>query len=153
LKYWSLVSYYRSVIIVTPDISIDESELQEEFIRASGPGGQNVNKVATSVQLRFDLANSKSLPEEVRKRLISLAGNRVTENGVLIIEARRFRNQGQNRKDAIERLVKLVHKAAETPNIRHKTRPTLGSKIRRLDAKRIRARSKQLRVRVNPGNE
>ncbi len=141
------------MIKVTPTITIDESEIQEEFIRASGPGWQNVNKVATTVQLRFDVANSRSLPEEVRKRLISLAGNRVTENGVLIIDARRFRAQGRNRKDATNRLVDLIRKAAETPLIRHKTRPTLGSRMRRLDAKRNRAESKRVRARVDPSNQ
>jgi len=93
------------MIQVTPAIAIGENELQEEFIRASGPGGQNVNKVSTAVRLRFDVANSRSLPEEVRIRLISLAGNQITEDGILIIDARRFRTQGRNREDATNRLV------------------------------------------------
>jgi len=125
------------MIQITRTIKIDESEIQENFIRASGPGGQNVNKVATTVQLRFDVANSRSLPDEVRKRLISLAGNRITEDGVLIIEARRFRTQGRNREDATERLVKLIRKAAQRPQIRRKTRPTLASKKRRLESKAV----------------
>ena len=119
------------MIPITHTITIDENEIQEHFVHASGPGGQNVNKVATSVQLRFDVANSRSLPEEVRKRLISLAGNRITEDGILIIEARRFRTQGRNREDATERLVELIRNATRRPIIRRKTRATLASKIHR----------------------
>ena len=141
------------MIHVTRAITIDESEIQECFVRASGPGGQNVNKVATTVQLRFDVANSRSLPEEVRKRLISLAGNRVTEDGVLIIDARRFRTQGRNREDATDRLVTLIRKAAQRPIIRRKTRPTLASKIRRLESKRRSAESKRIRGPVRPNSE
>ena len=141
------------MIHITPAITIDESEIQECFVRASGPGGQNVNKVATAVQLRFDVANSRSLPEEVRKRLISLAGNRVTEDGVLIIDARRFRTQGRNREDATDRLVTLIRKAAQRPIIRRKTRPTLASKIRRLESKRRSAESKRIRGPVRPSSE
>ena len=137
----------------TRTIAIDESEIQEYFVRASGPGGQNVNKVATTVQLRFDVANSRSLPEEVRKRLISLAGNRITEDGILIIDARRFRTQGRNREDANDRLVELIRNAAQRPKIRRKTRPTLASKIRRLESKRRGAESKLVRGPVHPDNE
>ncbi len=133
------------MIQVTPTIAIDESEIQEEFIRASGPGGQNVNKVATAVQLRFDVANSRSLSDDVRERLIWLARGRITEKGVLIIDARRFRNQGANREDAVERLVDLIRKAAQKPKVRYKTRPTLGSKMRRLETKDRRAETKHLR--------
>jgi len=133
------------MIYVTQTIAIDESEIQQEFIRASGPGGQNVNKVATAVQRRFDVAKSPSLSDDVRDRLISLARKRITEEGVLIIDARRFRTQGANRQDAIERLVELIRKAAQEPQIRRKTRPTLGSKTRRLETKRHQAETKRLR--------
>jgi len=138
------------MIQITHTITIDESEIQEYFVRASGPGGQNVNKVATTVQLRFDVANSRSLPEEVRKRLISLASNRITTDGILIIEARRFRTQGRNREDATDRLVELIRNAARRPKIRRKTRPTLASKVRRLESKRRSAESKRIRGPVHP---
>ncbi|MFC2019277.1 alternative ribosome rescue aminoacyl-tRNA hydrolase ArfB [Chloroflexota bacterium] len=141
------------MIRITSTIAIDESEIREYFIRASGPGGQNVNKVATTVQLRFDVANSRSLPEEVRKRLISLADNRITEDGVLIIDARRFRTQGRNREDATDRLVELIRNAAQRPKVRRKTRPTLASKIRRLESKRRVAANKRVRGTVPPDNE
>jgi len=133
------------MIHITRSITIGESEIQEYFVRSSGPGGQNVNKVATAVQIRFDVANSPSLPDEVRKRLISLAGNRITENGILIIDARRFRNQGRNREDATNRLVELIRNAAQVPKTRHQTRPTLASKIRRLESKRHVADIKRMR--------
>ena len=142
------------MIQVTPTIAINENELVEEFIRASGPGGQNVNKVSSAVQLRFDVANSRSLPEEVRRRLITLASNRITEDGMLIIDARQFRTQGRNREDAIDRLVELIRKAAQRPKARRKTKPTLGSKVRRLKAKRLRTKTKQSRramAEVNDG--
>jgi ribosome-associated protein len=136
------------MIQVTPTIAIDENEIHQEFIQSSGPGGQNVNKVATAVQLRFDVANSPSLPDEVRERLLSLTRRRITKEGVLVIDARRFRTQGANRQDAMERLVGLIRKAAQKPRIRRKTRPTLGSKMRRLEAKRRRAQTKRLRSQI-----
>lgn len=136
------------MIQVTPTIAIDESEIQQEFVRASGPGGQNVNRVATAVQLRFDVSNSPSLPYEIREKLLSLAGRRITKEGVLVIDARRFRTQGANRQDAMERLVGLIRKAAQKRQIRRKTRPTLGSKMRRLEAKRRHAKAKRLRSQI-----
>ena len=141
------------MIRITRNLALDENEVQEEFIRASGPGGQNVNKVATAVQLRFDVVNSQSLPDEVRQRLLSLARKRITEDGVLVIEARRFRSQRANRRDALERLVELIRKAAQKPQIRRKTRPTLASKRLRLEVKRRRARTKRLRRPVQDIND
>ena len=132
------------MIQVTSTIAINENELHEEFLRASGPGGQNINKVSTAVRLRFNV-NSPSIPDSVRERLISLAHGRVTEEGILIVEARRFRTQGANRKDAVGRLLELIRKAAQEPQMRHKTRPTLGSKVRRLKTKHRRAKTKESR--------
>lgn len=128
---------------ITPNIAIEESELKEEFIRSSGPGGQNVNKVSTAVRLRFDAAHSPALSEAVRRRLKTLAGTRMTAEGELMIEARRFRTQGANREDAIERLTQLIREAAKKPEIRYKTRPTLGSKLRRLESKHHHTETKQ----------
>jgi len=122
-----------------------ERELQFEYIRASGPGGQNVNKVATAVQLRFDVVDSSSLTADVKARLIKLAGKRMTDAGVLIIEANRFRTQEKNREDAIERLNELVRKASEKPKLRHKTKPTRAAKEERLKSKKIRAEIKRTR--------
>jgi ribosome-associated protein len=133
------------MLYITPTLAIDESEIQLEFIRASGPGGQHVNKVASAVQLRFDVRNSLSLPNDVRERLLRLAGSRITEDGILIITARRFRSQERNRQDAIERLVELIRKAAEEPRLRRKTKPTLASKRRRLDTKHRRSETKRTR--------
>ena len=122
-------------IYIAPGIAIDEKEIEEEFILASGPGGQNINKVSTAVQLRFDIANSSSLTEEIKKRLIMIGGKSVTKNGVLIIKARRFRKQELNRQDAMKRLKILIRKAAKKPLKRIKTKPTQASKIRRLESK------------------
>ncbi len=133
------------MIRITRSISIDESEIHERFIRSSGPGGQNVNKVSTAVQLRFDVKGSPSLPEDVRLRLGKLAGRRMTDKGVLIIEARRSRHQEKNRSDALERLKTLIVKATQKPKSRTKTKPTAASKRRRLDDKKRRSSTKQLR--------
>ena len=130
---------------ITSTITIDENEIHEEFIRSSGPGGQNVNKVATAVQLRFDVYNSTSLPDDVRKRLVRLAGRRINQDGILIIDAHRFRTQERNRQDAIDRLVELIRKAAEKPRIRRKTKPPIASKIRRLETKRRIGKTKRIR--------
>jgi ribosome-associated protein len=115
------------MIPVTPHLSIDEDEIAETFIRGSGPGGQNVNKVASAVQLRFDVLNSPSLPEDVKARLSGLAGRRLTQDGVLVISAQRFRTQERNREDALSRLVELIRLATERPKPVRPTRPTIAS--------------------------
>jgi len=138
---------------VSPDLVIDERELEERFIRASGPGGQNVNKVATAVQIRFDVRRSPSLPEAVRERLLRIAGSRVSAEGILTIEARRFRTQERNREDARERLVTLIRRAAEAPVPRHATRPTAGSQVRRLESKRHRGELKASRRTLPDADE
>jgi len=133
------------MIQITPDIRIRETELRLDFIRSSGPGGQNVNKVATAVQLRFDVFTSPSLPEDVRRRLVRIAGKKVSKEGVLLIDARRFRTQERNRQDAVDRLIQWVRRAAEKPKKRIKTKPTLSSRERRLEGKRQRSETKRLR--------
>ncbi len=133
---------------ITPEIAVSDDEIVLQFVRSSGPGGQHVNKVATAVQLRFDVAGSPSLPAEVRTRLRSIAGRRLTEGGILVIDARRFRTQERNRQDAIERLVTLIRRAAQRPKPRKKTRPSAGARQRRLEEKRRRGETKLLRRRV-----
>ncbi len=144
----------RKVMIeVTDRIQISEDELAFEFVRASGPGGQNVNKVSSAVRLRFDAQNSPSLPFDVRQRLIRLAGKRISTEGILMIHAQKFRTQEANRREAVERLVEMIQKASERPEIRRPTRPTAGSKLRRLDAKRRRGQTKAGRKAPEPGME
>lgn len=123
-------------ISITPEISIDADEIREEFVRAAGPGGQNVNKVATAVQVRFDVRHSPNLPEDVRARLVRLAGRRINVDGVLIIEAKQFRTQDQNRADAQTRLFDLIRQATIVPKARRKTRPSRAAKERRLESKK-----------------
>ncbi len=141
------------MIRITPTIAIDEAELHFDFVRSSGPGGQNVNKVATAVQLRFDAASSPSLREDIRRRLTRLAGKRMTADGVLVITARRYRTQQKNREDAVDRLVALLRQAAVVPKIRRKTKPTKQSKERRLEEKRRKSQVKRTRKRVRHHDE
>ena len=138
------------MIRINSEITIDENEIHMDFIRASGPGGQNVNKVSSAVQLRFDVHGSPSLPEDVRSKLIHLAGSRINENGVLIIHAKRFRTQYRNRRDALERLIALIQQASVKPKYRRKTKPSKASKERKLEEKRFKSRIKRLRKPVQP---
>ena len=133
------------MIQITPTLHIESGELKFSFIRAGGPGGQNVNKVATAAQLRFDVRHSPSLPSAVKSRLEKLAGSRLTLDGVIVITASAYRTQEANRKDAIDRLVALIAKAAEKPTFRVPTRPSLGAKKRRLESKTRRGQIKRLR--------
>ncbi len=134
---------------ITPWLAIDDALITEDFVRASGPGGQNVNKLSTAVQLRFPVHGNPDLPPDVAERLARLAGRRLTQEGVIVIMAQRFRTQERNRADARERLLRLIAQAAERPLTRRPTRPTLGSKVRRLEAKSRRSGIKSLR-RVKP---
>ena len=136
---------------ITPEIRLNDDEIELAYIHAAGPGGQNVNKVSTAVQLRFNLKDSPSIPQEVKQRLAKLAGKRLTSGGFLIIESRQYRSQEQNRQAALERLVRLIRQANQTPKARRKTKPTRASILRRLATKRKRSEIK--RMRHNIGND
>ena len=137
--------YDRAMIRVTPYLFLDEREIEEQYIRAGGPGGQNVNKVSTAVQLRFDAAHSPALDDALRRRLATLAGRRMTKEGVVVITAERFRTRERNRADALSRLVDLLRRAAIVPKPRRATRPTKAARERRLQGKAMRSRTKRLR--------
>ena len=132
---------------VTPLLAIGDAEIEERFVRASGPGGQNVNKVATAVQLRFDVNRSPSLPDDVRQRLREIAGSRMTDEGVLVIDAREHRTQSQNREQARERLAALIRRALERPKKRRRTKPPKASRLARVEDKRKRSQAKEARRR------
>lgn len=141
------------MIQITDTIAIDENEIELVFVRASGPGGQKVNKTSTAVQLFFDAAHSPSLPEEVRARLAHTAGNKINKDGVLVIDARRFRTQERNREDALERLVALLREASKQPKRRRKSKPSAQARERRLAAKRHRSEVKRYRQRPSRHDE
>jgi ribosome-associated protein len=140
------------MIEITPNIQIDDDELRERFVRAPGPGGQNVNKVSTAVQLSFDVRRSPSLPPMVRSRLLKLGGSRVDKDGVLTIHAHRHRTRERNRADALERLVDLIRQASHIPKARRPTRPSRAAKARRVDEKKQRAKTKRLRGSIRDGD-
>jgi ribosome-associated protein len=133
------------MLYITPTLAIDENNIQLHFVRSQGPGGQNVNKIATAAQLRFDI---NSLPEAIKQRLQQIAGKRITTQGELIINAQRFRSQEKNRQDAINRLIELLRQAAIKPKRRHKTKPTAAAKHKRLEKKKRRGKIKNLRKKV-----
>jgi ribosome-associated protein len=135
-------------IPVTEQLELDEDELVWTFVHSSGPGGQNVNKVSSAVQLRFDIPHSRSIPKDIQQRLVALAGSRVTQDGILVLKGTRFRTQEQNRRDALERLVQLIRQAAAKSKPRRRTHPPASAKRRRLDHKRRRSQLKALRRRV-----
>jgi ribosome-associated protein len=140
------------LIPINCHLFLDDGEIEESFVRASGPGGQNVNKVSSAVQLRFDLSGSRSLPQEVRERLARLAGHRLTRDGVVVIIAQRYRTQERNRQDALDRLIALIRRAAVPPTPRRPTKPSRAAKERRLDAKAHRATTKERR-RARPDED
>jgi ribosome-associated protein len=133
------------MIYISPEISIEESELEYSFIRSSGPGGQNVNKVSSAVQLRFNVMGSLSLPEDVKKRLASLAGNRLSEKGIILIEAKRYRSQNRNIEDATKRLASLIMRAVQKPKVRKKTKPSVSASAARVYDKKKRSAIKKIR--------
>lgn len=141
------------MIRITGTLAIEEKEIKEEFVRASGAGGQNVNKVASAVQLRFDAVNSPSLPEDMRRRLVRMAGKRLTDQGEIIIKAQRFRTQHRNRQDAMDRLTALIRRAAQKPKPRRRTRPSAASKAQRLADKRHQGEVKRRRRPVKPSGQ